>query len=274
MTAQVLPAAPVPFRSSPELELAARFLAGGAVAAAAVPWQGLREADVRAVREWARESLSGLAAARVLRALRAAVLGGPGFADEPPRACCFRLSRERAATAFGPAPRAIRRLLEACDSDASPAGSRDGLLVALLALAGLRSADVASLSLADYDAVEASLRVRMRKPRAGRLLLLSPENVDRLEAWLAWDGRTHGPLLTSLDSRGRPLAARALGPGGIALAVRRRGLESGLRALTPGDLRRAFLRDLRREAFEAGLTPRMHFGIGEDGEPLLVYAVV
>jgi len=42
-------------------------------------------------------------------------------------------------------------LFAACQSDPGPAGARDAAIIALLKIAGLRCAEVASLQLADYN---------------------------------------------------------------------------------------------------------------------------
>ncbi|MDH2426182.1 tyrosine-type recombinase/integrase [Sphaerisporangium sp. TRM90804] len=137
--------------------------------------------------------------------------------------------------------------LDACDRDPSPAGVRDGALLAVLYSTGCRRAEIAGLGLADYDVAARSLRVRGKRDKE-RLVYLTAEAVARTEAWLAVRGPAGGALFCPVNKAGRLRA-----PGGspapmtgqaIADIVSRRLAASGAARRTPHDFRRTFIGEL------------------------------
>lgn len=144
-------------------------------------------------------------------------------------------------------PEVAGAALAACDDDPSPAGARDGALLAVLYSTGCRRAEVAGLSLADYDVAARSLRVRGKRDKE-RLVYLTAEAMARTEAWLAVRGRAAGALFCPVNKAGRLRA-----PGGrpapmtgqaIADIVTRRLAAAGASRQTPHDFRRTFIGEL------------------------------
>ncbi|GII82447.1 hypothetical protein Ssi03_04370 [Sphaerisporangium siamense] len=138
-------------------------------------------------------------------------------------------------------------VLAACDGDDSPAGARDGALLAVLYSTGCRRAEIAALSLDDYDPAARSLRVRGKRDKE-RLVYLTREAVARLECWLAVRGTAPGALFTPVNKAGRLRA-----PGGrpapmsgqaIAGILARRLAAAGAAKRTPHDFRRTFIGEL------------------------------
>ncbi|MEU9889843.1 tyrosine-type recombinase/integrase [Sphaerisporangium sp. NPDC051011] len=137
--------------------------------------------------------------------------------------------------------------LAACDRDDSPAGARDGALLAVLYSTGCRRAEIAGLALDDYDPAARSLRVCGKRDKE-RLVYLTREAVARIEAWLAVRGAAPGALFPSINKAGRLRA-----PGGrpaamtgqaIADILTRRLAAAGAAKRTPHDFRRTFIGEL------------------------------
>ncbi|MFC7384862.1 tyrosine-type recombinase/integrase [Sphaerisporangium rhizosphaerae] len=144
-------------------------------------------------------------------------------------------------------PEVAGAALAACDQDASPAGARDGALLAVLYSTGCRRAEVAGLAFGDYDPAARSLRVRGKGDKE-RLVYLTAEAVARTEAWLAVRGREPGALFCPVNKAGR-LRAPAGRPApmtgqAVADIVARRLAAAGAAKRTPHDFRRTFIGEL------------------------------
>lgn len=157
-----------------------------------------------------------------------------------------RLPRGRALTAGE-----ISSLLDACERAPRPAGLRDVCLVALLAGAGLRRAEVVSLDLSHYSRRDHSLRVRGKGDRE-RVVYLEDGGTRRaLHAWLRARGEEPGPLLCPVAKRGEILPRR-LSAQAVYKALRKRAREAGIPRLSPHDLRRTFATSLLDEGADIG----------------------
>jgi site-specific recombinase XerC len=91
-------------------------------------------------------------------------------------------------------PGELSGLLETCARDGSPAGTRDGAIIAALYGGGLRRAKIVGLDLADYDQVAGTLRVR-GKGRKERLVPIVNGVAAALADWLAVRGEELRPLV-------------------------------------------------------------------------------
>jgi site-specific recombinase XerD len=147
--------------------------------------------------------------------------------------------------------RALGATLAACDADPSPAGRRDGALLAVLYTTGTRRAEIAGLALADYDPAERSLRVRGKGDKE-RTVYVTEQAAARLDMWVAARGRTPGALFPPINKGGRCGTRVVAGrpefahPTGQAIAgmVARRLTAAGAGAHTPHDFRRTFIGEL------------------------------
>ncbi|GAA4191274.1 tyrosine-type recombinase/integrase [Microbispora amethystogenes] len=137
---------------------------------------------------------------------------------------------------------ALAAALEVCDEDHSPAGRRDGAMLAALYSSGCRRAEIAGLRLADFDPHARSLRVRGKGDKE-RLVYLTPQAVERLSLWLAVRGRAAGPLFCPINKAGRLRLAHMTGQA-IADIVSRRLAAAGASPRTPHDFRRTFIGEL------------------------------
>ncbi|WP_433257358.1 tyrosine-type recombinase/integrase [Streptosporangium sp. CA-135522] len=182
------------------------------------------------------------------RVLREAWRLGQMTAEEYQRAADLpTVEHTRLPTGQHVPPEVVGAALAACDADDSPAGVRDAALLAVLYSTGCRRAEIAGMTLSDYDSGSRSLRVRGKRDKE-RLVYLTAEAVGRLERWLAVRGRPAGALFSPIGSTGR-LRIRDGGPAAmtgqaIADILSRRLAEAGAMPRTPHDFRRTFIGEL------------------------------
>ncbi|MFD8534090.1 tyrosine-type recombinase/integrase [Streptosporangium canum] len=182
------------------------------------------------------------------RVLREAWRLGRMTAEEYQRAADLpTVEHTRLPTGQHVPPEVVGAALAACDRDASPAGARDAALLAVLYSTGCRRAEIAGMTLGDYDAGSRSLRVRGKRDKE-RMVYLTTEAVGRLERWLAVRGRPAGALFSPIGGSGR-LRVRDGGPAAmtgqaIADILAKRLAEAGAMPRTPHDFRRTFIGEL------------------------------
>ncbi|SDG74122.1 Site-specific recombinase XerD [Sinosporangium album] len=144
-------------------------------------------------------------------------------------------------------PELVAAALAVCQDDPSPAGARDSALFAVLYSTGCRRAEVAAMTLGDYDSAARSLRVRGKRDKE-RLVYLTPEALGRLERWLAVRGRTAGALFCPISRAGRLRirdgAPAAMTGQAVADILSRRLAAAGATRRTPHDFRRTFIGEL------------------------------
>jgi integrase len=139
-------------------------------------------------------------------------------------------------------PDELRALMSTILSEPGPRGIRNAAIVALFYSTGLRRAELARLTLEDYQ------------PKTGRLRLLGKGDKERLtyldegaEAWLDdWlraRGDKPGPLFVPVDRDGA-LLWRHMTPEAVYNVVRTWARRAGLERLTPHDFRRTVTGDL------------------------------
>lgn len=232
-----------------------------------IEWGALRFQHTTAVRTKLAAQFKLHHANKMLFALRGTLRNawklGQMSADDYTRAADLKplkgetLLRGRALTAGE-----IAALLEACSADDSPAGARDGALIAVL-IFGLRRAEVCALDLADYDQIAQALKVH-GKGNKERLVQIEQGAADALGDWLAIRGRGPGPLfypvsqigeiertriLEIVNDRGKKetqATPARLTPQAIYNALDKRAGKAGFEkhSFSPHDFRRTFVSDL------------------------------
>jgi integrase len=256
---------------SVEMEAVAEFLTGNRLAAPSLPWQLLRNEDVRVLKEWAGETLPVAAQKRLMGELRAVMFRPVEAEDEQVLrsavAPAMLRTLRRSSKGAHVANRQARLLLDVCSSDERAEAKRDAAVIALMLLAGLRRKEITELQRGDFDDDDARLRIGSRT-RHARSVILEGECQCLLEAWLAARGSWAGPLFCAFDWRGEP-AMRGIAPSTVNRLLTRRAGESGCAGLTPRDLRRRFLWQLQSGSRER---PRCRYSQDENGHPAWVLA--
>jgi len=139
--------------------------------------------------------------------------------------------------------REITALLKVCAKDTTPAGTRDGALVAVAYTAGLRRSEISTLDLSDYDPESGELKVRGGKGGKDRTTYLSGGSAEALSGWLKLRGQEAGPLFYPINKGGNLVPHRFTAQAVLKI-LRKRQLEAGIKKFSPHDLRRTFITDL------------------------------
>ncbi len=137
----------------------------------------------------------------------------------------------------------IKSLLRACAEDASPAGARDGAMIALAALTGARRAEIASILLENLSEPEEG-RYRIQvigKRNRQRTLFISGNTALALVDWLnirIEPGCKEGSLFCPILKSGRLLPEKSLSTTALDRILLKRSAQADIADLDWHDLRR------------------------------------
>lgn len=238
------------------LDMIATIITTGGCDHVTLPWGALRFQHTQAVRAVLQEKYEAATANKMLSALRQTLRAawnlGYMTAEEYQRAINFRaVTGEKPEAAVG---RALKfgewiGLFAMCAADASPAGVRDAAVIALFKIAGLRRAEMAALSLEDYDATNHNLTIHGKRNKTRVVPIEDAGALDALADWLyllfnGGDRQTMtGPLFTRI-LKGGSITTERLTDQGIYHILDARRQEARIATFTPHDLRRTFAGDL------------------------------
>ncbi|WP_205407713.1 tyrosine-type recombinase/integrase [Thiohalospira halophila] len=230
------------------LERAAVFLAGSEVDAATLPWERLRYEHTQALRTHFAELYSPATANRYLSAVRGVLQEAwrLGLVDSETYHRAVDLEPVRGSRATKGRALSVgeaRAIFEVCAQDASPAGARDAACFGLAYGLGLRRAEIAGLSVEDWEQEEMRIIVR-GKGNKERTVYADDGTAAAIEDWLAIRGGDSGPLLVAVRKSGNLVHGRHLTDQAIYQILRRRQQEAGTPPFTPHDLRRTYGGDL------------------------------
>jgi site-specific recombinase XerD len=212
-----------------------------------INWAAVRFQHVAAVRSVLIERYSAASANKMLAALRGVLKAAWRLdqmtADDYTRAVDVdrvtgsTLPRGRALTAGE-----INGLIDACQNDPTPAGARDGAIIALLRAGGLRRAEICDLAMADYNA-DAGTLVIHGKGNKEREIPVHNGSADALADWLMIRGNDAGPIFTPINKGGKVII-RHMHSEAIFNLLSKRAADAGIKNLSPHDFRRTFVSDL------------------------------
>lgn len=233
------------------------------LAADAVPWERLRHEHVAAIRSELQSrhtpATANASLAGVKGVLKSAWRLGLMTTDDFTRAVDVRGVRgSRLPAGRALDHREIARLLRACAADRTASGRRDAALIALMAGAGLRRSEAASLTLSDYDSDDEAVQTVGKGSKERRVYLLRG-GAQLLDAWIAERGTEPGPLLVKITRQGQIIRdGRGMTPQALMLRVQRRAAQAaGLGKVTPHDLRRSFVTALLESGADVLTTQRL-----------------
>ena len=230
------------------LDAIAGLMTGGQADALALPWERMRYEHAVAIRAALSERYAAATANKMLSALRGVLKTAWHLGLMTAEDCQRARSVRNVGGSVLPAGRAltageIEALLNVCANDPTPAGARDGALIAVLRAGGLRRAEVCTLALADYNPADDSLTVRGKRNKQ-RIVYLIGGAVEALSDWLAYRGSGPGPLFCPVAKGGRVITGQGVTSQAVYNALAKRARESGVKELSPHDLRRTFVGDL------------------------------
>lgn len=218
-------------------------------------WHKLRYQDTQAIRARLIQSMPPSSVNRHLSALR-------GVLKE-----CWRLELmaaeeyQRAADLKNisgdaqPAGRDIpdyelRAILLSCYDDGKM-GIRNLAALAIIATCGLRREELAQLNVEDFDPASGDLVIRKGKGRKFRVVSVVNKARQALDAWLKVRGDIPGPLFYSFLKGDRPKVDTRWSGDDLYIFIKQRGIQLGLKHITPHDFRRTFIGN----ALDAGIDP-------------------
>jgi site-specific recombinase XerD len=238
------------------LDTIAHLLTAGGCDHVTLPWGALRFQHTQAARAVLQEKYEAATANKMLSALRQTLRAawnlGYMSAEEYQRAINFKaITGEKPEAAVG---RALKfgewiGLFAMCAADASPAGVRDAAVIALFKIAGLRRAEMAALSLDDYDATNHNLTIHGKRNKTRVVPIEDAGALDALADWLylLFNGGARqtmtGPLFTRI-LKGGTITTERLTDQGLYHILDTRRQQARIATFTPHDLRRTFAGDL------------------------------
>ncbi len=139
----------------------------------------------------------------------------------------------------------VRSLVAVCLADPGPAGLRDLAILAILATAGVRRAELAALAIDDYHPDPPRVLVRQGKGDKEREVPLNDGAAAAIERWLACRGQAPGKLFVRIDRWGNlDKHCHGMTTQAVYEIVEKRVAQAGLPPLSPHDFRRTFVGDL------------------------------
>ncbi len=230
------------------LERIAALVSDGRATADTLDWAALRFQHTAAIRAALAREYAPATANKMLSALRGALRAawrlGQMTADDYQRAVDMKSVRGETLPSGRAATHGeIGALLDVCANDATPAGARDGALLAVLYGSGARRSEIVALDLADFDARTGRLGLK-GKGNKERVAFATNGARDALIDWLAVRGNDAGPLFLPVNKGGRVIHGQRMTPQAVYNALAKRCEAAGVADLSPHDLRRTFVGDL------------------------------
>lgn len=233
------------------LDAIAQLATGGAMDAASMPWAALRFQHTAAIRAQLAERYAARTANKMLSALRGVLKAawrlGQMDTDSYMRAVDIenvtvsgvaQAERGTHATAGE-----LGALLSACAADGTAAGVRDAAIIALGYACGLRRAELAGLTLADFDRERSVLTVCGKRNKT-RMMPLTNGTLDALSDWLYLRGDAPGPLFLRIRKGDHIAHGEGFSAQAVYTMIAGRCKQAGVKELRPHDLRRTFAGDL------------------------------
>jgi integrase len=129
-------------------------------------------------------------------------------------------------------------------------------MIATLATAGLRRAELVALDVEHFNPETGELRVIAGKGRKDRLAYLTNGAAEAMAAWLEARGSEPGPLFVAINKGGRILGGRMTAHA-VYRRLEHRRVEANVRAFSPHDLRRSFVTALLEAGADALVVQRL-----------------
>jgi site-specific recombinase XerD len=230
------------------LNVVARLLTGDTLEPLHLPWHQLTYVELMAGRvkltQTSAMQTTNVTLYAVKRVLKECFRLGDMSAEEYQRAADVpKVSGTRLPVGRALETSELAQLLNSCAHDRrQPLGARDAAAVGLLNGLGLRSSEVISLDLGDYDEMAGVVRV-IGKGNKDRELPVPEAIADVLNRWLEIRSRWSGPFLTRMW-RHNTMTKTRLDRRSINVILKRRPTVAKVEHFTPHDMRRTFISTL------------------------------
>jgi site-specific recombinase XerD len=137
----------------------------------------------------------------------------------------------------------LKTIIKHCQTENSPAGTRDTALIGVMYGTGLRRSEVVKLELKDYNPKNGALTIRGAKGGKDRLVYVKGGAAKALAGWLLLRGEGAGPLFCPVHKSGK-IRVESMTDQAIMKILKKRGFQAQLEPFSPHDLRRTFISDL------------------------------
>ena len=224
-------------------------------------WGAIRYQHTAAIRAELAKRYSPASANKIMSALRQALkqawLLGDMTAEDYRRAIELKpITGETIPAGRELSQGEILALFNACKRDASPAGTRDAAIIAVMYAAGLRRQEVVGLSMENYDQGSGQI-VLTGKRNKQRTAYLSDGAQAAVNDWLSIRGNDGIYIFVSINKggaldRSKPLTAQA-----IYNMLIKRATEAEVKSFSPHDLRRTFVSDLLDKGADIATVSKM-----------------
>ncbi len=230
------------------LDTIARLLTDGQLDVFSLNWSALRYEHAASVRAQLAEKYKPATANKMLSALRqvlhhAWTLGLISENDYVRARSIESFKGDPSPTGRDLDAREIEALMEACETDPSPAGARDAAIIAVMYATGIRRRSVVRLDRQDYDPGAGTLCIREEDDRAHLVYIFQDGVRQAMADWLSVRGDVPGALFWPVNKAGH-MANRRLSTQAIYNVFVKRAREAGIAHLSPHDLRRTLAADL------------------------------
>lgn len=151
----------------------------------------------------------------------------------------------------------LSSLFVTCSKDTTISGARDFAMLAVMYGCGLRRAEIAKLSLSDFE--QEAKRIRIKgKGNKERYAYLPDGSVSALLAWVSLRGTSAGALFVRIR-KGSQLCSfdRAMTGQAIYTILLRRAKCAGVADVSPHDMRRTFVSNLLDNGQDLSVVSKM-----------------
>jgi site-specific recombinase XerD len=224
-------------------------------------WGALRYQHTAAIRAKIAQAYSPATANKILSALRQTLkqawLLGQMTAEEYSRA----IELEPVTGETLPAGRELSQgeilaLMNACQADTTPAGTRDAAIIGLMYAAGLRRDEVVNLTISSLDAGIGELTLTGKRNKQ-RKAYITNGALDALRDWLEIRGTYGHSLFVSINKGGKLDASKPMTSQAIYNVLAKRAEEAGVKQFSPHDIRRTFVSDLLEKGADIATVAKM-----------------
>lgn len=217
------------------------------------PWAELRYPHVQTIRARLQEKYNAATANRFLVALRrvlaeAYTLGQIPHDDYAAMAAVKRITVVTDDSEAGLMGRALDRaelanILGVCSEDKTIAGARDAAIISLGYGLGLRRAEIAKLTMSNYNREKNTVSIRGGKGNKSRTIPIANGAQQALEDWLTIRGHESGVIFYGINKGGN-LSSKRLNVRAVDELFTKRANQAGVLDAHFHDLRRSFISDL------------------------------
>lgn len=253
-------------------------------------WGALRYQHTAAVRAKLAEAYAPATANKILSALRQTIkhawLLGQMGPDEYGKAINLKpITGETLPAGRELSQGEILALINTCQDDETPAGTRDAAIIGLMYGAGLRRAEVVSLTLESFDIETGELTLTGKRNKQ-RKAYITNGALEALCDWLDIRGLAAGALFVEVDKGGNVLTQRneitvkqSRRKGGAIVANKKAGMtiyrggamtsqaiynmlikraqQANVKQFSPHDMRRTFVSDLLDKGADIATVAKM-----------------